>query len=70
MVQLRWVEDLARQFDLISSEFVRIERLKFMRIISKDYEVLLDLTVPKENTLQFQYSSEYGIHGSGRMIFE
>jgi len=26
--------------------------------------------VPKENTLQFQYSSEYGIHGSGRMIFE
>lgn len=70
VVQLRWVDALARQFKLISGEFVRIDKLKFMRIISKDYELLLDLTVPKENTLQFQYSSEHGIHGSGKMIFK
>jgi len=70
VVQLRWVDALARQFKLISGEFVRIEKLKFMRIMSKDYEVQLDLTVPKENTLQFQYSSERGIHASGKMIFK
>lgn len=70
VVQLRWVEDLARQFDLISGKFLRIEKLKFMRIISKDFEVILELSVPKENTLQFQYSSEHGIHGSGRIIFQ
>jgi len=70
VVQIRWVEDLAREFDLISGTFLRIEKLKFMRIISRDYEVTLDLTVPKENTLQFQYSSEHGIHGSGKIIFQ
>ena len=70
VVQLRWVDALARQFKIISGEFVRIDKLKFMRIISKDYELQLDLTVPKENTLQFQYSSERCIHGSGKMIFK
>lgn len=70
VVQLRWVEDLARQFKLIDGEFMRIDRLKFMRIMSKNFEVLLELTVPKENTLQFQYSSEQGIHGSGKILFK
>lgn len=70
VVQILWVEDLARQFDLISGEFLRIDKLKFMRIISRDFSVILDLTVPRENTLQFQYSSEHGIHGSGRIIYQ
>lgn len=70
VVQLRWVEDLARRFNLIDGEFLSIDKLKFMRIISKDYEVELELTVPKERTLQFQYSSEHGIHASGKMIFQ
>jgi len=70
VVQLRWVDALARQFKLISGEFESVDKLKFMRIMSADYEVQLDLTVPKENTLQFQYSSERGIHGSGKMIFK
>ncbi|MGD9386376.1 MAG: hypothetical protein PVF28_07455 [Thioalkalispiraceae bacterium] len=69
VVQLRWVEELARQHNLISGVFLRIDKLKFMRIISRDYEVTLELTVPKENILQFQYSSEHGIHGSGKMVF-
>ena len=70
VVQLRWVEDLAKQYRLINGEFLRVEKLKFMRIISKDYKVLLEMTRPKENTLQFQYSSEHGIHASGRLIFQ
>jgi len=70
VVQIRWVEDLAREFKLISGTFLRIDKLKFMRIMSRDYEVTLDLTVPKKNTLQFQYSSEHGIHGSGKIIFQ
>jgi 3-hydroxymyristoyl/3-hydroxydecanoyl-(acyl carrier protein) dehydratase len=70
VVQLRWVEELAREFNLINGEFLRIDKLKFMRIMSRDYEVVLDLSIPKENTLQFQYSSEHGIHGSGRIIFQ
>lgn len=70
VVQLRWVEDLARQFNLIDGEFLRIDRLKFMRIISKDYEVDLELTVAKDKTLQFLYSSVHGIHASGRIIFQ
>jgi len=70
VVQLRWIEELARQYDLISGEFLRIDKLKFMRIISKDYEVNLELTVPKDNVLQFQFNSEHGIHASGKMIFK
>lgn len=70
VVQLRWVEDLARQYKLIDGKFLRIDKLKFMRIISKEYEVILDLSTPKPNVLQFQYSSEHGIHGSGRIVFQ
>ena len=70
VVQIRWIEELARKYELVNGEFLRLEKLKFMRIISKDYEVNLELTVPKEKTLQFQFNSEHGIHASGKMIFQ
>ena len=69
VVQLRWIEILARKFSLIDGEFQRVDKLKFMRIMSKDYEVELQLSTPKPNTVQFQYRSDHGIHASGKMIF-
>lgn len=70
VVQLRWIEDLARQYALIDGEFRSLEKLKFMRIISRDYTVTLELTVPETNVLQFQFVSEHGLHASGKMLFQ
>ncbi len=70
VVQLRWIEILAKQFNLAEGEFKRVEKLKFMRIMSKDYEVELELSRPKPDTVQFQYRSDHGIHASGKMIFQ
>lgn len=69
VVQLRWIEMLAKEYGLIAGEFRSLDKLKFMRIISKDYEVELELTCPKDKTLQFQFRSSHGIHASGRMMF-
>lgn len=70
VVQLRWIESLARKFNLVDGEFQRVDKLKFMRVMSEDYEVELELSKPKPDTVQFKYSSEHGIHASGKMIFK
>jgi len=70
VVQVRWVEGLAKQYKLVDGEFMRIDKLKFMHIISKNYEVDLEMKVKKDKTLQFQYRSKHGIHASGKMIFK
>ena len=69
VVQLRWIEILAKQFNLIEGEFRRVDRLKFMRVMSSDYEVELELSTPVADTVQFKYSSDHGIHASGKIIF-
>ena len=70
VVQLRWIEILAKKYNLAQGEFQRVDKLKFMRIMSKDYEVELELNTPSSNTVQFQYRSDHGIHASGKMIFK
>jgi len=70
VVQLRWIEILAKQYQLVVGEFQRIDKLKFMRIMSKDYAVELEMSMKNDKTLQFQYRSEHGIHASGKMFFK
>ena len=41
-----------------------------MRVMSKDYEVELEMSKPKPDTVKFKYSSVHGIHASGKMIFK
>ncbi len=69
VVQLRWIEILARQFNLTDGEFQRVDKLKFMRIMTKNHEVELELSQPSANTVQFKYFSDHGIHASGKMFF-
>lgn len=69
IIQLRWVEILARNYGMVTKEFVRLDKLKFQRIISSDYEVTLKLKCADENTILFQYISEHGQHASGKFVF-
>jgi len=70
VVQLQWAEELARQEGLLGKlTFCRVERLKFMRVISADYNVQLNLECIKPDTISFSYNSEHGLHSSGRIVF-
>ena len=68
IVQLRWAEEFAREHQLINKDFQRIEKLKFQRVISKEYEVTLRLEMMKTDMLGFIYISSHGQHSSGRII--
>lgn len=70
VVQLRWVDELARKYRLLNRRFTSVEKLKFQRIISRNYEVSLDLTRTGDSVLQFQYYSEHGQHSSGKLLFD
>lgn len=69
VVQLRWADELAQQYHLIDRSHSGVEKLKFQRIISSDYEVILELRRLNERTVQFQYHSEHGQHSSGKLLF-
>jgi 3-hydroxymyristoyl/3-hydroxydecanoyl-(acyl carrier protein) dehydratase len=69
VVQLRWADELAQQYHLIDRSHSGIEKLKFQRIISSNYEVTLELKCINEYTIQFQYHSEHGQHSSGKLLF-
>lgn len=70
VVQLQWAEQFARQAGLLDAQtFSRVERLKFMRVISVDYTVQLKLERLKPDTISFTYNSEHGLHSSGRIVF-
>lgn len=70
VVQLQWAEEFARQQGMLDDlTFSRVERLKFMRVISTEYTVQLTLERPKPDTISFSYHSEHGLHSSGRIVF-
>ncbi len=69
VVQLRWADELSRQYGLMTQRFVSVEKLKFQRIISKNYQVRLELTRLDDTTVQFKYSSDHGQHSSGKLLF-
>ena len=70
VVQLRWAEELARKYGLTQGEFLRVEKLKFQRIIGKGFTVTLLLRYSGDNCISFQYDSEHGRHSSGKLVFK
>lgn len=70
VVQLRWAEELARIHGLIKGDFLRVERLKFQRIIGKGFQIKLQLKNAGNNVVTFQYDSEHGRHSSGKLVFK
>lgn len=70
VVQLRWVDELAQKYHLSDRRFASVEKLKFQRIISRDYVVTLELTRASDTAIQFQYHSSHGQHSSGKLIFD
>jgi len=70
VVQLRWAEELARLHGLVNGDFLRVERLKFQRIIGKGFQVSLLLKKAGNNVIAFQYDSEHGRHSSGKLVFK
>ena len=69
VVQLRWADELAIQYQLMNRRHSSVEKLKFQRIISSDYEVMLELKRINDQTIQFLFHSAHGQHSSGKLIF-
>ena len=69
VVQLRWADELAQRYQLVDRSHASVEKLKFQRIISSNYEVILELKRIDAQTVQFQYHSEHGQHSSGKLRF-
>lgn len=69
VVQLRWAEELAREYGLVSQPFNRVDKLKFLRIIGRGFEVALQLRLAADGSVSFQYDSEHGKHSSGKLVF-
>lgn len=74
VVQIKWAEHFARKHQLISGTFLRMETIKFKRIIVPNTKILLQLTPllnPEKNLakLHFIFSSEAGEHSSGKLVY-
>ncbi|MBB5017442.1 acyl-CoA synthetase (AMP-forming)/AMP-acid ligase II [Chitinivorax tropicus] len=70
VAQVDWVMREGRRHFEIPGSFVRMEALKFQRIIQPGMVVTLDLTWRSDKqSLSFTLSSSAGQHASGRLIF-
>jgi 3-hydroxymyristoyl/3-hydroxydecanoyl-(acyl carrier protein) dehydratase len=70
VVQIAWVEHFGKLFFAMSEPFLQMEIIKFVKIIQPEDELKLTLKW-KTNTgqLSFNFSSEQGVHSSGRMVY-
>jgi 3-hydroxymyristoyl/3-hydroxydecanoyl-(acyl carrier protein) dehydratase len=70
VVQIAWAEHFGKLFFAISEPFSQMETIKFVKIIQPEAELKLALKW-EANTgqLSFHFSSEQGVHSSGRMVY-
>ena len=70
VVQVHWAEHYAQQLFTIKGDFVRLEAVKFQKIILAESELTLEITYNSEkNKVSFSYSSSIGQHSSGRIVY-
>jgi acyl-coenzyme A synthetase/AMP-(fatty) acid ligase/3-hydroxymyristoyl/3-hydroxydecanoyl-(acyl carrier protein) dehydratase len=71
VVQLAWVECFGKLFFVIDQPFSSMEVVKFTQAIRPGDELTLSLDWnAASGKLYFNFSSELGMHSSGRMVYE
>ncbi len=71
VVQLAWAEYFGKLFFSVAKPFSCMETVKFMKTIQPGNELTLTLSWKAEMAkLYFNFSSEQGVHSSGRMVYE
>ncbi|NRA53013.1 MAG: thioester dehydrase [Gammaproteobacteria bacterium] len=69
VVQLDWAVKYAKQYLSLADHSVKnVEILKFKLVMTPGMDVVLTLTKKSENKFGFAYSSDRGIHASGRVV--
>jgi len=70
VTQLAWAERLAKLFFTIDAPFLRMEVVKFKKIIQPEEVITITLTwKPDNNKLYFEMNSEQYAHSSGRIVY-
>lgn len=70
VVQIAWADHFGKLFFSIEQPFMQMEVLKFAKMIVPGIELKLTLEWKvSAGKLYFNYSSEQGIHGSGRLAY-
>ena len=68
VVQVDWAIDFAHQFLNIKKEdFLKMEQLKFTKVIVPNSTVFLSLTV-ENNRLVFKYYNQETVYSSGKIV--
>lgn len=71
IVQIHWSESFGRQFFPVTGNFVRLEAIKFKKIIPPGAKVTITLKYdPANMKLRFQFGSGQNVYSSGRICFE
>ncbi|MBV1915856.1 MAG: AMP-binding protein [Pseudomonadales bacterium] len=71
IVQVHWAEAYGRQFLPLTGRFIRLEVIKFQKVIVPDQVLTITLKYDSEKMkLTFKYESDAGVHSSGRVCFE
>lgn len=69
VVQIDWVMAYSRKYLSVSGDMIRMEAVKFSKLIEPDYLVRLILQFNSEKrNISFSYESELGKHSSGRIV--
>ncbi|MDD1631903.1 MAG: AMP-dependent synthetase, partial [Methylococcaceae bacterium] len=70
VVQLAWAEYFGSLFFAIDQPFLRMEVVKFVKVIQPGDELTLELNWNESpDRLHFNFRSELGTHSSGRLIY-
>lgn len=71
VVQIHWAEHFARKAFSPEGDFLRLEVVKFQKVITPGDEVTLDLSYDSgKNKIIFAYHSPRGQHSSGRIVLD
>jgi len=69
VVQIDWVMAYSRKYLSVSGDMIRMEAIKFSKLIEPGYLVRLILQFNSEKrNINFSYESELGKHSSGRIV--
>jgi len=70
VVQIAWAEHFGKLFFAIDEPFLCMEVIKFVKVIQPGAELKLNLNwKASSGKLYFNFSSESGAHGSGRIVY-
>lgn len=70
ITQVHWAAKYGQDYFAIEGNFIRLEALKFQKLLTPGQSFLLQLRFDRVKTkLHFSFESEQGIHSSGRLCY-